>query len=440
MRAAAAEEARKRFPPNRLPKNLVYQLHAQSRMISLVTRSGRVRLALVAALPWCVQLSAQSLLSSGSGPVHLVGSDLAVLEAQDVRKEINCSVAPDKPALGFDLRYHAGFTVTVPLKELAGDQNALTILFRVTPLGRVGEPAFFIQRYTVPSIAEDAGGDALLQGSLDLGEGHYHVDWLMRDRLQRVCSSYWDMEAALPSKDRDIKLEMPAAGIDAAHVEQFTEEPPVPRVLDKIPLKIKVLLNFAPQNSGASAMRPQDTSALVSILRQLAREPQFGKYSVVAFNIQEQRVLYRQESGETIDFPALGEALRTVKLGTVDAAKLQRKHGDTEFLTELIQKEMSGDDHPDALIFAGPKVMLDTSVPEEALKPLTDVDYPIFYMNYALNPQAMPWRDSIGRAVKVFRGTEFTISRPRDMWFSVSDMISRIVKSSYGRLSLRSGQ
>jgi hypothetical protein len=187
-------------------------------------------------------------------------------------------------------------------------------------------------------------------------------------------------------------------------------------------------------------MRPQDTSALVAILRQLAREPQFGKYSVVAFNIQEQRVIYRQESEDSIDFPALGEALSTVKLGIVDASKLQRKHGDTEFLTDLIQKEMSGADHPDALIFAGPKVMLDASVPEEALKPLTDVDYPIFYMNYALNPQAIPWRDSIGRAIRVFRGTEFTISRPRDMWFSVSDMISRIVKSSYTRLSIRSTQ
>jgi hypothetical protein len=411
-------------------------------MISFVTVSGRVRLMLrlaVMLLP-CARLSAQSLLSSGGGPVHLVGSELAVLEAQDVRKEINCNVTPEKPALGFDLRYHAGFSVTVPLKELAGNENSLTILFRVTSLGHSAEPAYFIQRYTVPSIADDAGGDALLQGSLDLGEGKYHVDWLMRDRLQRVCSSYWDMEAALSAKDRDMKLEMPAGAIEAAHIEQFTEEPPVARVLDKTPLKIKVLVNFAPQNAGAAAMRPQDTSALVAILRQLAREPQFGRYSVVAFNIQEQRVIYRQESGDKIDFPALGEALGTVKLGVVDAAQLQRKHGDTAFLTDLIQKEMSGDDHPDALIFAGPKVMLDASVPEEALKPLTDVDYPIFYMNYALNPQDIPWRDSIGRAIKVFRGTEFTITRPRDMWFSVSDMISRIVKLSYTRLSIRATQ
>jgi hypothetical protein len=397
-----------------------------------VTGSGRGWwLAALTAIPLC----AQTILSSASGPVHPFGSDLAVLEAQEVRKEITCTVTPEKPTLGFDLRYHAGFSITIPLKELAGEENSLSILFRVTPLDHPGEPTYFIQRYTVPTIADDAGGDALLQGSLDLGEGNYHVDWLMRDRIQRVCSSYWDMEAVLSPKDREMKLEMPANAVEAVHLEQFTEEPPVTRRLDKTPLKIKVLVNFAPQNFGAATMRPQDTSALVSILRRLAREPQFGKFSVVAFNIQEQRVLYRQDGQDAIDFPALGDAMRTVKLGIVDAAKLQHKHGDTEFLTELIRSEMAGADHPDALIFAGPKVMLDASVPEDALKPLSDVDYPIFYMNYALNPQAVPWRDSIGRVIHVFRGTEFTISRPRDMWFSLSEMISRIVKLSDGRNS-----
>jgi hypothetical protein len=167
-------------------------------------------------------------------------------------------------------------------------------------------------------------------------------------------------------------------------------------------------------------------------LRRISREPQFGKFSVIAFNIQEQRVLYRQESTDKIDFPALGEALQSIKLGTVDTKRLQQKHGDTEFLTELIQKEIGAEDHPDALVFAGPKVMLDASVPEDSLKPLTGIDYPVFYMNYALNPQAVPWRDSISRAVKVFRGTEYTISKPRDLWFSISEMVSRIVKLRHG--------
>jgi len=179
-----------------------------------------------------------------------------------------------------------------------------------------------------------------------------------------------------------------------------------------------------------------DTLALVSILRQISREPQFGKFSLVAFNIQEQRVVYRQDDADKIDFPALGEALESMKLGTVDLKRLADKHGDTEFLTDLITKEMSSDNPPDAVVFAGPKLMLDDQVPAETLKPYAaDVNFPVFYMNYALNPMAVPWKDSISRAIKSFKGTEYTISRPRDLWFSVSEMVSRIVKSKQGRVA-----
>jgi hypothetical protein len=383
----------------------------------------------------CAPAGAQSLLGVPGAQVHVVGTDLAVLEAQDVRKEIDCTVDPDKPVLGFDLRFHAGFTVNIPLKDLAGNGNQLNVLFRVTPASNQREQLYFIQHFTVPEIEEDAKGDAVLDGLIDVGEGEYHVDWMIRDRAERVCSFYWDTKAELPSKDKDMHLEIAAGEVEAAHLEQFNEEPAVARKLEPAPLKIKVLVNFAPQNAAASTLKPQDTIALVTILRQIAREPEFGRFSVVAFNIQEQRVLYRQKMETQIDFPALGDALKSIKLGVVDTRRLQQKHGDTEFLTNLIQTEMMSDDHPDALIFAGPKVMLDQSVPEDTLKPLAGIDYPVFYMNYALNPQAIPWRDSIGRAIRVFRGTEFTISRPRDLWFSITDMVSRIMKVKRGEFS-----
>lgn len=77
--------------------------------------------------------------------------------------------------------------------------------------------------------------------------------------------------------------------------------------------------------------------------------------------------------------------------------------------------------------------MLDENVPQDTLKEVGDVEYPLFYMNYNLNPQAQPWKDSISRAVKFFRGTEFTISRPRDLWYAVTEMVARIVKSKHGR-------
>ncbi len=389
------------------------------------------------ALSLCTPLPGQTLVPPDGHAVHIINTDMAVLEAQDVRKDLNCTVTPDKPVLGFDLRFHGGFDVAVPLKELAGSDNHLTILFRITPNDRKNEATYFVQHFNVPSIEEDAKGEANLDGFIDLGEGNYHVDWLIRDRSERVCSFYWDMDASLPAKDRQIELAMNAKTVDPPHYEQFGEEPPISRTQGSPPLNIKILVNFGPQNYDAAALRPVDTLALVSILRRIAREPQFGKFSVVAFNMQEQRVLYRQKSEEKIDFPALGEAIHSIKLGTVDLKKLSQKHGDTEFLADLITKEMHTDDHPDALVFAGPKVMLDAAVPEETLKPLADVEYPVFYMNYALNPAAVPWRDSISRAVKVFKGTEYTISRPRDLWFAMSEMVSRIVKSKHGRSSSR---
>jgi hypothetical protein len=150
--------------------------------------------------------------------------------------------------------------------------------------------------------------------------------------------------------------------------------------------------------------------------------------------MQEQRVLYRQEASEQIDFPALGDALTSLKLGTVDLKRLSQKHGDTEFLTDLISQEMKDSKgRPDALIFAGPKVMLDENVPQETLKEIGKVEYPVFYMNYNFNPQSNPWRDSIGNTVKFFRGSEFTISRPTDLWHAWTEIMSRIVRFKIGR-------
>jgi hypothetical protein len=170
-------------------------------------------------------------------------------------------------------------------------------------------------------------------------------------------------------------------------------------------------------------------------LRTISRDPRIGKFSLVAFNMQDQKILYKQENADRIDFPKIGEALRELKLGTVDLKKLAVKNSETEFLSELLQKELVGGEVPDALIFAGPKVLLEQNVPQETLRSVGTVDYPVFYLNYNLYPQQIPWRDSIGHAVKHFRGVEYTISRPRDLWFAVSEMVQKIGKARQAKSS-----
>lgn len=384
-----------------------------------------------AALLLCAPVFAQTVLLGVGTSVHLVNDDMAMLEAQIPRKDLPCEVEPADPVLGFDLRFHAGYDVTIPLKELAGDGNLLTMLFRVTPDSDPEKRIYFTQNVRVPEIPEGAAGESTLGGIFDLGEGKYHVDWLMRDRQNHVCAFFWDSTAELPSRDKDIDLDITAHTVEATRTEQFLEDAPVQREPGRL-LNVKVMVNFAPQNQNSSAMRPIDTLALVTVMRRITREPRFGKFSLVAFNIQEQRVLYSQSSADRIDFPKLGKSIKEVEPGVLDLKLLANKRGEVEFLTELIKKELTGADRPDALIFAGPKYMVQEGSPEDELKSAEAVDYPVYYLNYNLSPQTTPWRDSIGRAIRVFGGKEYALNRPRDLWFAVTEIVSRIVELKQG--------
>src|SRR3974390_532628 len=97
-------------------------------------------------------VSAQELMSAGSpgGMVHLFTSDAAILESQEARKDLPCTVVPNKPVLGFDLKFHSGYEVSVPLRDLAGSENQLTMVFRVIPETHSDEGVYFYQRVSVP--------------------------------------------------------------------------------------------------------------------------------------------------------------------------------------------------------------------------------------------------------------------------------------------------
>lgn len=401
---------------------------------SLLPATGRFAALL------CVLLSSLSVPSARSQfllkpahpgePLSLLPSDIAILESGDDRKDLPCTVTSRKADLGFDLRFHAGYDAAIPLNALEGDEQLLTVVFRVYAIDNKSHPAYFVQHFRVPRIEEEAKGDAALLGIIDLGEGNYHVDWLMRDRAERVCSSSWDVEAALAPKDKPINLFISSNQITETAPEPFVNEPVIrPPGTDRNDLNVKLLVNFAPQTPTASSLQRIDTDPLVSILKAVERDPHIGRLSLVAFNMEQSRVVYRQDAAEQIDFPALGKALETMKLGTVNLQQLKQKHGETDFLQSLIEKEVANTSHPDAVIFAGPKAMLDADVPQDDLRRIGDIECPVFYLNYNLNPQAVPWKDSISHAIRVFKGTEYTISRPRDLWFSTAEMVSRILRS-----------
>ena len=373
-------------------------------------------------------------MPSSDGKVRPLFSDIAIFEEEESRKDLPCNVTPVKPELGFDFKFHSGYKVTVPLKELSDAEGNLTMVFRVVPSGRTDQPVYLSQHVPVPEIEADARGDADLHGAFAVGEGKYHVSWLMRDRSERICSSNWDIEAALPYRDKTMPLQIAPEGVQAADLEPFRAEPPVRRAEAEGGLRLKVIVHFAPQEPAAAMLAPDDVNALLSILRSMARDPLVAKLSLVVFNMPEQRVIFRQDETSDLDFPALGKAVRTLNLGRVDARLLAQKHSDAGFLGDLLTKEIGGNQNPaDAVIMVGPRAGVEDSLPPDALKQLGEVKFPVFYMNCSLDPTVNPWHDAIDGAVRAAKGAVYTISRPRDVYFSWSEIAGRIVKSKFGR-------
>jgi len=365
----------------------------------------------------------QIRIETQGGQVHLLPGDSAILWGNELRTDMTCVVKPVRPEIGFDLGFHSGYEVSLAAEELARSGGQLTVLFRVIPEGYPEKAAYFSQKWTVPRMAEEARGTAVLEGKFVLGEGKYQIDWLMRDRSERFCSAHWKVAAELRGKDRLIAPRLPQGTVVAQGAAPFAAEMPVRRDLANR-FHVLVLFHATSQVPEASGMRATEVSVMLSILRSIAREPRINSYSIVAFNLERSAVLYRSEKVDELDFPALGKAINQVKLGTIDVRSLQRRHFAMSFFRELLAEEIATN-RPNALIFVGPKTDVDDGV-RSAWKELERPACPVFYLNYNADPVSNPLRDLIGSAVRLWKGFEYTISKPRDLFLAWKEVMSRI--------------
>jgi hypothetical protein len=403
-------------------------LYAGHRRGHFMFKISKRILAAVAVYP--ILAGAQTELRSvGPGGVRLLNSDLAVLIDEEDRKDLPCEVSSLKPQMAFDLRFHAGYTVALPLKALASAGGRLRVLFRVTPVAKPENEVYFFQRFSIPPIESDTRGEAYLPGEFTLGPGRYSVDWLLRDGGGRVCSSHWQLEAELD--DDYARVPLPIGPDTAAEAPQdaFHQPPPVERAMDDRPLHVKLLVNFSPANPDETTLKPWDLRAIVLILRGITREPQIGRFSLVAFSLAEEKVIYRQDDVPSIDFPALGEAVSALTFGTVDYQRLQDPMSAPRFLAGLLTEAPAAmGPGPDAVVLIGPKAMLKNNIPQRVLADSVRPNCPIFYLNYNPSPRRNPWRDAIGAALKVFRGLEYSITYPADLASALKDMMFRLHK------------
>ncbi len=335
--------------------------------------------------------------------------------------EIRCRARAFKPFLGFEFRFLSGYLIAIPIRDLAGPANELLISVTVRPVSVEGREPVSLNREVQRRALPDRRGVLELSGSLALGEGKYDIQWQLRDRFGRFCSQSWTVEAKLSRKDRGVPLILRPGEVAPSVVFLFRQELSVRGGPADKKLRIKLLVSMDLRRRRQVTIRLWQYSRLVAILRSLSRNPSLVEFSLAAFSLEEQQILYQQDYSDSINFPALGAGLRGLTPVTVAFEQLG-KTKEQEFLAKLLAEEVGGDKEADAYVFVGSDIRLGKKIPKETLAPLTNPGAPVFY----LNSTRYPWRGMLGNAVKTLKGTEYKILQPRQVSNAVEKMVGSI--------------
>lgn len=359
----------------------------------------------------------------GSDASDKVGRMLDSLPAHETLK---CTIHDWKPFLDFTFRFDAGYFVRCPYEEFGGEEFRLATYTRVTPQG--GSPMVFAELMAVPAVPPDVAAKTNLKrlhaeldmsGGFSIGEGEYQVEVLVTDNRNRFCRRRWNIKAARSHSQAEV-----AVALEANTVSHIWPDPWDGKLADKGQgYRVTILLDAMPMNPRESRLRVWDRAFLMQSLRSMLQHLPCESVRLVAFNLDQQRELYRQEHFDSEAFRELAKILRTTELGTVSYKALQRGPEGVSFLSDLVRKESAGSQRSDIVIFLGPTTRFGQKVPASLAPPSQGQHF--FYFEYFPFPGAN-FPDSIQHLISVLQGTTYQMHSPTDFSKAMQKMLGQL--------------
>jgi len=327
---------------------------------------------------------------------------------------LKCFIEKWNPFLDFALRFQSGYVVHCRLGVFEGKKVIVAIYLRVTPEGK--PPALFASGYRLPAITPDMPlaktpnklkQEIGLSGVVSFGEGLYSVDVLVMDDRGRSCRKHWKIKVAPDRSQRRVHL-----AIDPLTVQSFDRKTwNVPPPQRSGGLRLTVLLDAAPINPYQSSLRAWDRMFLLECIYSLLRQMPYKSVRLVAFNLDQQREIFRRDPFDDAAFLALSRSLQEIETGTISVQALKKRNS-PEFLTNLANQELAADAPSDVVILLGPNARSDANIRPELLTRTPDSP-PLFYFHY------IPWvgnafPDAFQNLTKAAAGKTFQIHSPAD--------------------------
>ncbi|HEY6185309.1 MAG TPA: hypothetical protein VIW67_23930 [Terriglobales bacterium] len=336
-------------------------------------------------------------------PADRLAAVSQLFEKLDKHSTLHCSVLHFDPFLDFTFRYEAGLLVSVRPEEFTPGANFGAFL-RITP--QDGKPAFFGEQYDVPPIpammAKKLTARQLKRIELQMsvgfaiGDGRYAIDLLLADAQDRTCHARWNLK----TPKHNSPLTLPTNTVASIEGTAWDGK------LQNDGVRLTVLLHVAPLNPYSPKLHAWDRGFLLQSLASLLKQLPCQSVRVIAFNLDQQQELFREENFDDDGYARLVHHLHKLEFGTVSYRALQRDSWQ-QWLVRLANQQTSAKNPSDVVVFLGPNGHFLDKVPSET-RDDPDVAPRFFYFEY------YPWMgaefsDSIDYLTRGMHGTVYKI-------------------------------
>ena len=358
-----------------------------------------------------------------------LGSSLSLFADSVPAATIRCSVSPIQPQLNYGFRFQAGYVVSIPMNQFQGAGHRWRMITRIIPEDGEKRPVYLVSAFALPVIPETKM-EVQVGGGYLLGEGAYNVRQVLLDETGRTCRRDWRVDARLSRGESKVRVALPPGTVSDLSLRGSRVPPPPPD--DARPIRLTILLHAAPASPRRTHLRQNDILTLLASVSSVIERVPTTSVRLVAFNLDQQKELFRKDGFGLADLPAVGEAMTRMELNLVDAKVLQNRRGHVETIAGLVNAELTDPAPADAVVFLGPTSRFSDKVPGEVLERTQGGPQFLFFQlapwirggrglvgggrgMMPLGPPESALPDSIRHAVSRLGGKTMTIRTPGEL-------------------------
>lgn len=342
---------------------------------------------------------------------------------------LKCSIEREKPYPDFTFHFDTGYYMSCPFWQFGGKDTHVWIYIQVTPRGRkpVALSTYGVFKGLPVKLSLMAPGKAKAEfdvtGAFSVGEGHYHVKVLLKDAHGRSCSRGWNIKVT-PREQRKVPEVL------APHQVETLKVPAWHGTQDKGGLRLTVLLSATAISPYAPKLKAWYRTMLLQILSSLLQQTPCRSVRLIAFNLDDQRLIYQANPFEPSGFTKLRHAFNHLNLAVVSVHSLEQRKDWAKWLARLANRQVTADSPPDAVIFLGRTARWTHKVPKRLLAPRETERPQFFYFENG------PWNlfpDALGHITKSLGGKVFRISTPHDLGRAIHKMLAQVKQAKLER-------